>query len=94
MLVVAKKSLAEEQYQDFEVRGSVALLLALSPAPLTIFPPFLLLWPRPASLLSTPGSSLCLERSSLMELHGAPPLLPLGLSSNASSSGTSSWILF
>ena len=80
MLVVAKKSLAEEQYQDFEVRGSVAFLLALSPTPLTVFPPFLLLWPRPMSLLSTPGSSLCLERSSLMELHGTPPLLPLGLS--------------
>ena len=71
----------------------MAFLLALSPAPLTVFPPFLLLWPRPTSLLSTPGSSLCLERSSLMELHGPPSLAAFGSQSNASSSGKSSWIL-
>lgn len=34
MLVVAKKSLAEEQYQDFEVSGSPTFLFFFQPCPL------------------------------------------------------------
>lgn len=45
VLVVAKKSLAEEQYQDFEVSGSVTLLFLFSPTHLPIFPSLILLWP-------------------------------------------------
>lgn len=60
VLVVAKKSLAEEQYQDFEVSGSVAFLLLFSPTHLPIFPPPHSALARLTSFLSTPGSSLCL----------------------------------
>lgn len=58
MLVVAKKSLAEEQYQDFEVSGSPRFLFVFQPRPLPSHTPSRLRLPHAAlaillSFLST-----------------------------------------
>ena len=89
VLVVAKKSLAEEQYQDFEVSGLCDFSVGFEPHPphhLPSLPSAL----AQADVISEHTRFFSLPRTLLP--RSPPPLLPLGLSSNASSSEKSSWL--
>lgn len=86
MLVVAKKSLAEEQYQDFEVSGSAAVRAFSQPCPPPVSPCSLGssragIIPEGARVTFAPGPmylflALPGTRCSPTELHGPlPPFL-------------------